>query len=78
MNSEFEGSLYYSTSSRIARDTQRNPVSKHKTKQVKGPTCFSDKMSFFFLEWRCEVQEYVTVVYSSSSHCQQDGSMSVR
>jgi hypothetical protein len=48
VNSEFEGSLYYSTSSRIARDTQRNPVSKHKTKQVKGLTCFSDKMSFFF------------------------------
>ena len=30
--SEFEGSLVYRVSSRTARDTQRNPVLKNKTK----------------------------------------------
>jgi hypothetical protein len=33
--SEFEASLVYRVSSRIARATQRNPVSKNKTKQKK-------------------------------------------
>jgi hypothetical protein len=31
--SEFEASLVYKVSSRTARTTQRNPVSKNKTKQ---------------------------------------------
>jgi hypothetical protein len=34
--SEFEASLVYKVSSRTARATQRNPVSKNKTKQNKG------------------------------------------
>jgi hypothetical protein len=34
--SEFEASLVYSMSSRTARATQRNPVSKNKTKQNKN------------------------------------------
>ena len=33
--SEFEVSLVYRVSSRIARATQKNPVSKNKTKQKK-------------------------------------------
>jgi hypothetical protein len=33
--SEFEASLIYKVSSRTARATQRNPVSKNKTKQTK-------------------------------------------
>jgi hypothetical protein len=33
--SEFEASLVYRVSSRTARATQRNPVSKNKTKQNK-------------------------------------------
>jgi hypothetical protein len=33
--SEFEGSLVYKVSSRTARATQRNPVSKNKTKTNK-------------------------------------------
>jgi hypothetical protein len=33
--SEFEASLVYKASSRIARAIQRNPVSKNKTKQNK-------------------------------------------
>jgi hypothetical protein len=33
--SEFEASLVYKVSSRTARATQRNPVSKNKTKQNK-------------------------------------------
>jgi hypothetical protein len=33
--SEFEASLVYRVSSRTARATQRNPVSKKKTKQEK-------------------------------------------
>jgi hypothetical protein len=33
--SEFEASLVYKVSSRTARGTQRNPVSKNKTKQNK-------------------------------------------
>jgi hypothetical protein len=33
--SELEASLVYRVSSRIARATQRNPVSKNKTKQNK-------------------------------------------
>jgi hypothetical protein len=33
--SEFKASLVYRVSSRIARATQRNPVSKNKTKQNK-------------------------------------------
>jgi hypothetical protein len=33
--SEFEASLVYRVSSRTARATQRNPVSKNKTKQTK-------------------------------------------
>jgi hypothetical protein len=32
--SEFEASLVYRVSSRTARATQRNPVSKNKTKQI--------------------------------------------
>jgi hypothetical protein len=32
--SEFEASLVYKVSSRIARTTQRNPVSKNKNKQI--------------------------------------------
>jgi hypothetical protein len=32
--SEFEASLVYRVSSRIARATQRNPVSKNKNKQT--------------------------------------------
>jgi hypothetical protein len=32
-NTEFEASLVYKVSSRTARATQRNPVSKNKTKQ---------------------------------------------
>jgi hypothetical protein len=35
--SEFEASLVYRVSSRTAKDTQRNPVSKNKTKQKKNP-----------------------------------------
>jgi hypothetical protein len=31
---EFEASLVYRVRSRTARDTQRNPVSKHKNKQT--------------------------------------------
>jgi hypothetical protein len=34
--SEFEASLVYKVSSRTARDTQRSPVSKNKTKQNKN------------------------------------------
>jgi hypothetical protein len=34
-NSEFEASLIYRVSSRTARATQRNPVSKNKNKQTK-------------------------------------------
>jgi hypothetical protein len=46
--SEFEASLVYKVSSRTARDTQRNPVSKKKKKKKKkrkgeseegGPSC---------------------------------------
>jgi hypothetical protein len=33
--SKFEASLGYKVSSRTARDTQRNPVSKHPTPQKK-------------------------------------------
>jgi hypothetical protein len=33
--SEFQASLVYRVSSRIARDIERNPVSKNKTKQNK-------------------------------------------
>jgi hypothetical protein len=33
--SEFKASLVYRVSSRIARDTQKNPVSKKKNKQTK-------------------------------------------
>jgi hypothetical protein len=33
--SEFEASLVYKVSSRTAKATQRNPVSKNKTKQTK-------------------------------------------
>jgi hypothetical protein len=36
--SEFEASLVYRVSSRTARDTQKNPVSKNKTKQNKTTT----------------------------------------
>jgi hypothetical protein len=41
--SEFKASLVYRESSRTARATQRNPVSKkqNKTKQNKKPTKFS-------------------------------------
>jgi hypothetical protein len=35
---EFKASLVYRTSSRIARDTQRNPVSKNQTKLNNQPT----------------------------------------
>jgi hypothetical protein len=33
--SEFEASLVYKVSSRTAKDTQRNPVSKNQNKQTK-------------------------------------------
>jgi hypothetical protein len=36
--SDFEASLVYKVSSRIARATQRNPVSKNKTKQTNKQT----------------------------------------
>jgi hypothetical protein len=36
--SEFEASLVYRVSSRTARATQRNPVSKNKTKQQQTKT----------------------------------------
>jgi hypothetical protein len=36
--SEFEASLVYRVSSRTARATQRNPVSKKKPKQTNKPT----------------------------------------
>jgi hypothetical protein len=37
--SEFEASLVYRVGSRIIRATQRNPVSKNKTKQNKKKEC---------------------------------------
>jgi hypothetical protein len=53
--SEFEASLVYRVSSRTARATQRNPVSKNREKQKtknkqtnKNPKEFSYHTSFFF------------------------------
>jgi hypothetical protein len=43
---EFKVSLVYRVSSRTARATQRNPVSKNQTKTTKQPMA---KESFFFL-----------------------------
>jgi hypothetical protein len=48
--SEFEASLVYRVSSRTARATQRNPVSKNKTKQNKTKKifiCANEKMLRF-------------------------------
>jgi hypothetical protein len=42
--SEFEASLVYKVSSRTARATQRNPVSKNKTKQNKKQKQTKKKM----------------------------------
>jgi hypothetical protein len=41
--SEFEASLVYRVSSRIARATQRNPVSKSKAKQTNKHTNKTNK-----------------------------------
>jgi hypothetical protein len=41
--SEFEASLVYRVSSRIARATQRNPVSKSKAKQTNKQTNKTNK-----------------------------------
>ena len=38
VHSEFEASLVYKVSSRTARTTQRNPVSKNKNKQTTTTT----------------------------------------
>ena len=46
--SEFEASLVYRVSSRTARATQRNPVSKNITKQQKTCIVFWGFFCFFF------------------------------
>jgi hypothetical protein len=51
--SEFEASLVYRLSSRTARDTQRNPVSKkNKNKQTKTKSA----VFFFFLKQLCAIE----------------------
>jgi hypothetical protein len=47
--SEFEASLVYKVSSRTAKATQRNPVSKNKTKQNKKDSLTSCPQELSFL-----------------------------
>jgi hypothetical protein len=50
--SEFEASLVYRVSSRTARATQRNPVSKKKKKKKKNKPVGTQGALGFVLNWR--------------------------
>jgi hypothetical protein len=53
--SEFKASLVYRVSSRTARATQRNPVSKNKTKQKKKLILAAWKPVFFLSAFRTRI-----------------------
>ena len=56
--SEFEASLVYRVSSRTARTTQRNPVSKNK-KEKGNPTCI----------WHILCTQLDTLAFEKSTKC---------
>jgi hypothetical protein len=68
--SEFEASLVYKVSSRTARATQRNPVSKNKqTKECEGIICHGIKYSCYLAKLLGVQGSFFFFLYPGSHAC---------